>query len=154
MAPQMACAISRICIYPDMTKPGSPVFPIGYVAELVTPDARILGLVGRERLEPMELAALHGLLRHHASDLWEWLVSEFNLAAGMEPGKSLDYLAARHSYSFSVEKPKSVPLPQSVIDAAQKGKESLKNEFRAFLLEHARAGLNQYETGIRAQFAA
>jgi hypothetical protein len=154
MAPQTTCTISRICIYTDMTRPHSPIFPVGYVAELITPQSRILGIVGRERLEPGELDLLHGLLRHQASDLWESLVAEFDLAAGMERGKSLEYLAARHSYAFSVEQPKPVTVPQSLIDAADQGKESLQREFRSFLLEQARTDLTQYESGIRAKFAA
>lgn len=154
MASQITCTLSRICIYSDMTRPDSPIFPIGYVAELITSSARVLGMVARERLEANELGALHGLLRHQASELWEWLIAEFDLAAGMERGKSVEYLAARNSYSFSVEQPKTVSLPQSLVEAAQQpDQEPLHKAFRSFLLEQARPDLTQYESGIRAKFA-
>jgi hypothetical protein len=151
----VTCAISRICIYSDMTRPSGSVFPIGYVAELTTPEGRVLGLVGRERLQPSELDALHGLLRHQASELWGWLESEFDLAATMEAGKALDYLAARHRYSFAVEEPKAVPVPQPVMDATRRDRDATKAAFQSFLLEQARRiGITQYESGIRAKFAA
>jgi hypothetical protein len=154
MARQTQCTMSRICIYTDMTRPNSPILLVGYVSELITPQFRILGLVGRERLEPHELEALHGLLRHQASELWEWLVSEFDLASNIERGKSLEYLAARHSFAFSFEQPNYVDVPQSIAVAAQQSKEALEREFRSFLLEQARTNLTQYESGIRAKFAA
>src|SRR5487761_597155 len=79
-----------------------------------------------------EFNTLHGLLRHQASTLWEFLASEFELACAVEPGKGLDYLAARHSFSLSFETPKEIRPSKSLIDAVQLGKDKLAQEFRTF----------------------
>src|SRR5947209_7698029 len=125
------CALSSIRIYLDLSRPEGQSIPIGYVAELVTPEHRIMGLVGRENLTSGEISGLHGLLRHRASQLWDFLASEFELAASVEKGKGLNYLAARHGFALSFEQPHSTRLPKSVTEAARSGsKEKLAEEFR------------------------
>jgi hypothetical protein len=156
MSTAVDCALSPIQIYVDLSRPDGRVIQVGYVAELVTPEYRIMGLVGRENLTSGEINALHGLLHHRASRLWDFLASEFELASGVEPGKGLEYLAARHSFAFSFEHPHPVRLPKSVTDAAHSGnKEKLVEEFHSFLLDTARKNLVHHDhAGIRTKIAA
>jgi hypothetical protein len=150
---EIRCALSPIRIYTDLSRPSGHSILVGYVAELVTSEFRIMGLLGRERLDSDELAALHGLLRHQASELWEFLASEFERACSLEPKKGLEYLAARHSFAFSFEAPEMVEMPKTLIDAVQFGKDKLTQEFRSYLWEKARDDLIQHEGGIRTKFA-
>jgi hypothetical protein len=119
MSNEIRCTLSPIHIYTDMSQPGGRAIPVGFVAELTTPEFRIMGLVGRETLDSDEFNALDGLLRRQASALWEFLASEFELACAIEPGKGLDYLAARHSFSLSFEPPKEIKPPKLLIDATR-----------------------------------
>jgi hypothetical protein len=155
MAREISCSLSPIRIYTDMSRPGSRVIPVGFVAELVTPEYHVMGLVGRANLDSDEMNALHGLLRHRASQLWDFLVAEFDLASGVEPGKGLEYLAARHSFALSFETPEQVTLPQSVTDAVRSGQDKLAEEFRSFLWDKAKTNgdLIRHEGGIKTKIA-
>lgn len=52
--------ISRIAFFTDMTRAGAPVLPLGFMLEAAWPaQARWLGLIGRTRLTPFELAQVN-----------------------------------------------------------------------------------------------
>jgi hypothetical protein len=154
MSRGIRCALSSIRVYTDLSRPGGRSILVGYVAELTTPERRVMGLVGRQNLDPEEMSEIHGLLRHRVSALWDFLSSEFELACGVEPGRGLEYLASRHSFAFSFEAPEPVKIPKSLTDAIHADKEKLEREFRSFLSKQAEEDLIQHERGIKFKIAA
>ncbi len=154
MTGEISCALSPIRIYMDLSRPDGRSILIGYVAELTTLEHRVMGLVAREALDADELSGLHGLLRHRASALWDFLAAEFELACAVEPGKGLEYLVSRHSFALSFETAKPVKIPKSLVDAIPLGKEKLEHEFRSFLSKQAAPDLIQHDSGIKFKIAA
>jgi hypothetical protein len=146
------CGVRQLDI--DLSRPGGRSILVGYVAELTTPERRIMGLVGRQTLDTEEMGDIHGLLRARVSALWDFLSSEFDLACGVEPGKGLEYLASRHSFALSFEAPKTVNIPKSLTDAVHADEEKIEHEFRSFLWKHAEEDLIQHESGIKFKIAA
>jgi hypothetical protein len=151
MARVVRCALAPIRIYTDMSRPGGREILVGYVAELTTPEHRVMGLVGRQTLDVKEMTDLHGLLRSRAAALWDFLSSEFELACGVKPGEGLEYLASRHSFALSFEAPETVAIPKSLADAAHADGERLEREFRSFLWKQAEGDLIQHESGIQVK---
>jgi hypothetical protein len=62
MTREVTCALSPIRIYIDLSRPGGRSILVGYVAELTTPERRVMGLVGRQTLDAKEMGGIHGLL--------------------------------------------------------------------------------------------
>jgi hypothetical protein len=67
MSRGIRCALSSIRVYTDLSRPGGRSILVGYVAELTTPERRVMGLVGRQNLDQEEMSEIHGLLRHRVS---------------------------------------------------------------------------------------
>ena len=104
--------VSTIAFYSEIGKADGHVIPVGVMAEIALPDARLrgLGLIARTELLPEELSAVGYLGERLIPKPFEYLTEQFNAAwANSAPGKALEYLASKHLYSlhFSV----SVPLP-------------------------------------------
>jgi hypothetical protein len=106
--------VSTIAFYSELGKAAGLVIPIGVMAEISLPESHLrgLGLIARTELLPEELTAVGYLGERLISKPFEYLTEQFNMAwVNSAPGKALQYLAEKHTYSlhFSIPVPLDVP---------------------------------------------
>ncbi len=98
--------VARIVYLTDLTRANARVIPLGALSEVELPHVHGLALKARAVLQPQELAAISPLIRERLTDPFEFMRGEFDAAwKNAEPGKALDYLAARHASSLSILAP-------------------------------------------------
>jgi hypothetical protein len=104
--------LSTVHFYCDLSRRNGRVIPLGVMAEILLPQMRGLGLIGRTELHTTELAAVGDIGRRLVERPFAFLSQEFDDAwENAVPGEALLWLSGKHRQSLHFAIPRNIALP-------------------------------------------